>query len=263
MKENKLRSLLNSGKPTVTTRFYSAWPHIVEAIGATGQYDYAEYVAEYAPTGQFEMENICRAAELHDLSSMIKVDYQNRFYVAQKALGAGFQSVLFTDHKTADEVRETISWMRPDTADGNGHFGCIHRRWIGFQVDRSQMEYAKMLGEVVLAFMIEKREAMENIEEICAVPGVDMLQFGPSDFSMNHSKNLSDNRAECLKQERKMIEVALKHGVHPRCEINSVEEAKYYSDLGVRHFSIGDELRILRSYWNGEGKKMRDAADAL
>ena len=33
--------------------------------------------------------------------------------------------------------------------------------------------------------MIEKQEAVENVEEICSVPGVDMLQFGPSDYCMS------------------------------------------------------------------------------
>ena len=42
------------------------------------------------------------------MGSMIKVDFQNRAYVAQKAMASGFQAVLLVDHKTPEEVKESI-----------------------------------------------------------------------------------------------------------------------------------------------------------
>jgi len=263
MKENKLRYLLNNNLPSVGTRIWSSWPYITEAAAASGNFDYIEFVAEYAPFSHYDLENICRAAELHNISSMIKVDFQNRGYVAQKAMASGFQAILFTDHKTADEVRETIHLIRPDTPEDGGRFGFPNRRWIGFQPKKPQLEYAKMVRDTVIAFMIEKKEAMDNIEEICSVPGVDMVQFGPSDYSMSRGWNAKDHINECKEAEREMIRVALKHGVQPRCEINTPEDAKYYINLGVKHFCIGDEMRVLMAYWNNVGGEMRKLANTL
>lgn len=48
------------------------------------------------------------------------------------------------------------------------------------------MEHAKLVKQTVNYFMVEKEETMHNIEEICSVPGVDMVQFGPSDYCMSH-----------------------------------------------------------------------------
>jgi 2-keto-3-deoxy-L-rhamnonate aldolase RhmA len=90
--------------------------------------------------------------------------------------------------------------------------------------------------DTVAAFMIEKRAALESIEAICSVPGVDMVQFGPSDYSMSRGFNSKDHVDEYKAAEREMIRAALKHGVQPRCEINSPDEAQYYIDLGVKHF---------------------------
>ena len=53
------------------------------------------------------------------------------------------------------------------------------------------MDYAAMNGSLVKAFMIEKKEAMDNIEEICSIPGVDMVQFGPSDYCISLQESLS------------------------------------------------------------------------
>jgi len=42
MKNNRLRELLNEGKPTLGTHVISTWPGIVEVIGQTGAFDYIE-----------------------------------------------------------------------------------------------------------------------------------------------------------------------------------------------------------------------------
>ncbi len=263
MKDNKLRYLLKNNLPSTATRLWSTWPFYMEALGAIGHFDYAEFVAEYAPFSQADLENLARAAELHDMGTMIKVDFLNSDYVAQKAVAAGFQAILFTDHRTAEQVRASVQAIKPDTPEWGGLYGCPARRFIGTQSHLSQLDHAKRLEEVVLCFMIEKAEAMRNIEEICSVPGVDMVQFGPADYSMSLGFNMRERRPETLEAEREMIRVALRHGVQPRCEIQSVDAAKYYMDLGVRHFCLGDQFYILQKYWQEQGKRMREAADAL
>lgn len=261
--ENKLRRLLKEGKATVNTRIWSTWPTTAEAAATCGGFDYLEFVAEYAPFTLPELENFVRACELHDCGSMIKVDYQNRFYVAQKAIAMGFQAVLFTDHQNAEQVRETLRMVSPECPEYGGRFGYPNARWLGYNPEPSQMEYAAMNASAVKAFMIEKKEAVENIEEICSVPGVDMVQFGPSDYCMSLGWNSGEHRQEVAEAERHIIEVALAHGVQPRCEIYSPDQAEKYMAMGVRHFCIGDEFDILKDYWNNVGGTMKKIAGKL
>jgi len=259
--ENKIRSLLAAGRPTVATRLWSTWPTAVEAMAVTGNFDYFEFVAEYVPYSLADLENMVRAAELHGIGSMIKVDLQNRGYVAQRAAASGFQAILFADHKTADEVRETIWMLSPDTLK-EGRFGFPNARWIGYAPHLPQTEYAQMVRGIVKAFMIEKEEAVDNIAEICSVPGVDMVQFGPSDYSMTKGWDAGEHQSELREAEEFVIRTALEHGVAPRCECHTAEKAEYYRALGVRNFCVGDELRILNAYWKGTCGDVRALADA-
>ncbi|MEY8339030.1 aldolase/citrate lyase family protein [Lachnospiraceae bacterium 62-35] len=256
VKENKFRSLLESGKPTLSTRLHSTWPLVTEAVGALGKYDYIEFVAEYAPYDQYDMENMVRAAELHGMASMMKADYQDRGFAAQKAVASGFQSVLFTDHTTPKEIEETIQLVLPKCPAYGGRMGYAARRWIGYQSAASQDEYADMAAATVKAFMIEKKEAVDNIEEICSVPGIDMIQFGPNDFALSSGFNMKDDKKRVRDAEKKVIETAIRHNIRPRCELNSAEEAKYYLDLGVKDFSLGLELRILQTFLTKEGDEL-------
>ena len=113
------------------------------------------------------------------------------------------------------------------------------------------------------ALAAAERLKEENIEEICSVPGVDMVQFGPSDYSMSCGKNISDFSQEAKDAERVMIETALRHGVQPRCEISCVEESHYYIKLGVRHFCVGDQAIALNNFWIAQGSAMRKLTESL
>jgi len=263
MKDNLLREKLSRGEPTVSTRIWSTWPTVTEACAATGKFDYIEFVAEYAPHTLVDLENFARTCEMWNVGSMIKVAFQNRFYVAQKALASGFQAILFTDHKTPDEVEASLWAVRPDNEEFGGRFGYPNGRWIGYQPMQAQRKHAEMVNSAVKVFMIEKYDAVQHIDEICSIPGVDMVQFGPSDYSLSRGWSWEEHRDEVREAEETVIRAALKHGVAARCEINSFEQAEYYKSLGVRHFSIGDQFKILKDYWNNVGGAVRDLADTL
>ena len=57
--------------------------------------------------------------------------------------------------------------------------------------------------------------------------------------------------------EKHVFETAIKMGIPPRAEINSPEEAKYYWDMGVRHFCIGTDLFVLYQWMKDNGAGMR------
>lgn len=259
MTENKLREILRGGGSSICTRISSRWGLITELAAYGGCYDYIEYLAEYAPLQVEDLENLARACELHGMGSILKVDFQNRAWVAQKALAVGIQGILFTDCKTPKDVEECIYVTMPDTPEYGGRFGYPSYRWIGYHPNKPQLDYAKMVADSVRIFMIEKKEAVDSIEEICRIPGVDMIQFGPSDYSMSCGHNAAEpGWIELRKEaERHCIRVALEHGVQPRCEIEKPEDARYYLDLGVKHFCLGDQVKILRNWWTENGQKLR------
>jgi len=252
MRPNKLRELLNAGQPSIGTRVHNTWPSIVEAIGHTGMFDYVEFLAEYAPFDLYSLDNFCRTAELYGMSSMIKIDQEPRSFLAQRGIGAGFQSVLFADCRSVDDVRQCVRIVRPDTPEDGGTYGVGARRFAYMGYGGSP-EYVQALRDIVVVIMIEKQSTVEQLEEVLSVEGIDMIQWGPSDYSM--SSGLAGRREETKAVEREVFETALKMNVPPRAEISILDQAKYYLDLGVRHFSIGTDLSILHNWWkvNGEG----------
>ncbi len=253
MRHNKLRQLLNDGKPTICARTSTVWPDIVEVIGHLGTYDYVEFASEYGPFSMADLDNYCRAAEIYDLGTMIKVDQDPRTFLAQRAIGSGFQSVLFVDCRTVADVQACVAAVRPDTPDDGGLYGATPRRFA-YSGD-PKPEYVQALRDIVIAIMVEKHVLVENLEEILSVPGIDMIQWGPSDYTMSSGAYRPGKAVDIAAVERKVIETSLKMGVAPRVELKNLDEAPHYWEMGVRHFRLGDDMAILRNYWrqNGEG----------
>jgi len=261
MRHNKLRELLNNNQPTIGTHIHSTWPSVVEAVGHTGLYDYIEFVAEYGPYDLHDLDNICRAAELYDMSAMIKIDAANRTYVAQRAVGSGFQSVLFSDVVSVEDAQHCIKSVRPATLEDGGEFGAVMRR-MSYMGYGGGPDYVQALRDIVVVLMIEKKSAVDQLEEILSLEGVDMIQWGGTDYSMNVGKAGGRQTPEMKAVERKVFETAVKMGVPPRAEIGSVEEAKYFLDMGVRHFNIGTDIAILYSWLKEKGEGLRKAVES-
>lgn len=260
MRPNKLRKLLDAGQSTLGTRVHTTWPSVVEVIGHTGVFDYVEFCAEYGPFDLYALDDFCRATELYKMSSMIKIDQSPRSFLAQRSIGAGFQSVLFADCRSVEDVRECVRVVRPDTPKDGGTHGAAARRFAYMGYGGSG-EYVQALREIVVVIMIEKKSAVEQLEKILSVEGVDMVQWGPADYSMSIGRPGATQSSEVKAVESKVIKTALKMGVPPRAEIDSVDDAKYYLDMGVRHFNIGTEIMILYDWWKTNGEKLRKVVE--
>ena len=256
MRPNKLRTLLKAGKPTIGTHMNTMEPSLVEAVGHTGMFDYVEFLAEYVSYDLHDLDNFCRAAELHDLSSIIKVDQSPRGYLAQRGIGSGFQGVLFADCRTVDDARECVRLVRPETPEDGGLNGVASRRFA-YPGYGGTPVYVQALRDVLVVLMVEKAPLVDCLEEALSVPGLDMIQFGPSDYSMSVGRAGQAGSAETKAVERKVIAAALRHGVAPRAEIQSAEQARYYLDLGVRHFCMGWDFSILYAWWKTNGEELR------
>lgn len=256
MRRNKLRELLDAGRPTIGTHLHNTWPTIVEVVGHTGLFDYVEFCAEYAPFDLYALDDFCRAAELHDISTMIKVDQEPRRFLAQRAIGAGFQSVLFADCRNVEDARECVRAARPDTNRDGGLYGAAMRRHT-YMLYGGTAEYVQALNDIVVVLMIEKKGAVEQLEEILSVDGVDMVQWGPADYVMSIGRPGDWYDPDIKALEREIIQTCVRMGVPARAEINSPEQAKYYLDLGVQHFCIGTDMMILYQWMKDNGQALR------
>ncbi len=256
MRRNRLRESLENDQPTLGTRILSSWPTIIELVGQSGMFDYVEFCGEYAPYDHSMLENMGRAIELFDhLGGMIKIEQESRTHAAVRAIGAGFQSVLFADPRTVVEVEQCVQSIRTERPQSGGLHGVnMHRAAL---LEGGSEEWATAMDNIVVALMIEKKEAIENLEAILSVPGVDMVQFGPADYSNSIGLTGQFTHPQVQEAERYVIETAQKMGVAVRIELNQPRDFESYRDIGIKHFNVGIDVKTLFTWFCESGSTMR------
>lgn len=122
----------------------------------------------------------------------------------------------------------------------------------------STSDYIKYSNEQKLTIVqIEDIEAYEQIEEIAAVPGIDMLFFGPADFA--HSLGLAhDMGNEKVCEARKRVaDVARRHGKFAGT-VGSTANIEELYNMGYRLVSVGADVVALRNYYSDMIKSVEE-----
>jgi 2-keto-3-deoxy-L-rhamnonate aldolase RhmA len=260
MPRNNLRRLLREGRPTVGTRYSCTWPNLVEIIGNSREFDYAEFTGQYGPYTLHDLENLARASELTGMDAMIKIDQEPRTFIATRAIQAGFSAMLFADCRTADDVKKCVQSVK--LIPQGGINGFQQGRVMGYGTVRGQPvtleDYVKYIDDIVIAIMIEAKSLVDDIEEALSVPGIDMVQFGPSDFSISigrPGKGYEDARiADALERS---YEVAKRKRIRIRAECN-VDDMQKWIDMGCKDFSVGTDTQTISAWARNTGKAIRE-----
>ena len=248
MRPNKLRQLLNEGASSVGTHVMTTSPDVLEMICKTGLIDYVELVAEYGPYSLDSLDNFGRVLELYDVSGLVKVDRENRAFVAQRAIGSGLQNILFSDAHDAAEAEECVAAVRAETPQTGGTFGSADRRFAGYGMESGSPEYVQALEDSVVALMIEKESAVKDLDAILLVPGIDMVVFGGNDYAMSIGRPRGLSPEEMAEVRDHVFKTALSKGVQPRAEINNPDQAAPLIEMGVSHFAIGTDLWMIKEW---------------
>ena len=110
--------------------------------------------------------------------------------------------------------------------------------------------------EKLTIIQIEDVEALEDIERIAQVPGIDMLFFGPADFSHSIGQPENTANARTLEARRKVAEVAGKYGKLAGT-VGGLGNLKELYDMGYRFINLGADVIGLSTYFGGIVKEAR------
>jgi 2-keto-3-deoxy-L-rhamnonate aldolase RhmA len=168
--------------------------------------------------------------------------------------------MLFADCRTAEDVRGCVQSVK--LIPQGGVNGLQYGRVMGYGTVRGRhvtlSDYVKFIDEIVIAIKIETKTLADDIEEALSVPGIDMIQFGPSDFSIsiNHPGEGYRN-AEITEAMERSYQAAKRRGIRVRAEC-TVEEMEKWLDLGCRDFCIGSDTNTISTWAQNTGKAIKE-----
>ena len=253
MRRSKTLELLRAGKVVFSGKCNTADPRVVEIAAMTGL-PCIWVDTEHTPNDYCATEKQIMAAKIYDTDILVRVprgSYSD--YIRPLELDAS--GIMVPHIMSVEDAQNVIRMTR---------FHPIGRRPVdGGNADTKYCnvpthEYTRQANEQrFIVLQIEDPEAMEQIEEIAALPGFDMLFFGPGDYS--HAIGHPGQLDHPLVQEgfRKVAECARRHGKFAGT-VGSMDNAAERVAMGYQFLNLGSDARGLGAYFGAMAEFYRN-----
>lgn len=149
-------------------------PAMVEAAGHAG-YDFVLLDMEHGTTTFQELPNLIRAANVTGVCPVVRVPRGSDIWIDQ-ALDVGAGAVMIPQIDTAEQARAAVSAAKFSPVGTRGT--CRFVRSAGFGAVPGS-EYFSRAQDTVVILQAEGQKAIDNLDEILDVPGIDVVFVGP------------------------------------------------------------------------------------
>jgi 2-keto-3-deoxy-L-rhamnonate aldolase RhmA len=146
-------------------------------------YDVLWYDMEHRSWDEKTIEPVSLAARATDLDLMVRIR-KGGYDSPMRALEFGATGLMIPHVKSAEEARQWVEWSKFPPLGKRGFDGVGSDADHGLADAHAHLKHAN--EETFLVLQIEDREAVACVEEIAAVPGVDLLFVGPADLSLSY-----------------------------------------------------------------------------
>jgi len=175
---------------------------------------------------------------------------------AKRALDLGAYGIVFPMCNSAEQAALAVAACHYPPRGNRSVGGGLHAINFGTQA----ATYYQQAGEELLVVVqAEHIDAVESIDAILAVPGIDAVFVGPNDLlaSMGKTPQMDSDDPEFRAALRRIREAAIRHGVAPGLHVADAQTARKRIEEGWRFVAISSELGFML------GNAAQTASDVL
>jgi 2-dehydro-3-deoxyglucarate aldolase/4-hydroxy-2-oxoheptanedioate aldolase len=231
-------------------------PSIMQVL-KNGGLDWVIIDNEHGPFSIETVADLSRAARGIGLTPIVRVPTVSYEHIA-RSLDAGAQGLMLPRIKSADEVRSAVDWMKyPPRGVRGSTLSRGHTNFLGGDV-ASVMQEAN--EETFLVVQIETREAVDHLDEIVSVPGVDAALIGPNDLAI--ALGVTGRMRDPMLEDaiERTLAACRHHHVFPAIHTNDVALTGEWAKRGMRLVSINSEVGLLTAAVKQAAESIRATA---
>lgn len=236
-----LKKMLKKGIATVGTWITINHPDVVDVLCEL-PFDWLIFDMEHAPLEVSDIEVLMMPLRNTSISPIVRVPW-NDMVVIKRVLDIGSEGVLVPWVNTKEEAEAVVKYA---SYPPHGLRGVGPRRAVKYGVRPFLDYYSKFeYEERVLIIQIETPKALENLEDILSVKGIDVAFIGPIDLTVNLGIPLQYNHPMFIEVVNKILRTCEKYGVAPGIHAFDVNQIKKYIEEGFKFISIGSDVSFI------------------
>ncbi len=253
MRKSRVLRKLRAGKVATSIKLNMADPRVVEMAARCG-FDCIWLDLEHVPNDMGAIENMIRAAKIYDADVLTRVS-KGCYSDYIRPLEADSTGIMVPHVMSLKEAKEIVYFTkfhpigrRPiDGGNADGAFCMIDSN-----------EYMKTANEErFTVIQIEDPEPLSELEEICALPGIDMIFFGPADFSQGIGAPNDFKNEKVLETRREVARLARKYGKFAGTVGGKGNQDELIA-MGYQFINLGSDVRALYNYFSDITKDCTD-----
>lgn len=240
MRPSRVLRKLRAGEVVSSFKLNLSCPRIVEVAAAAG-FDCLWTCMEHVPNSFSVIEEQIRAAKIYDTDIVVRVmrgSYSD--YIRPLEMDA---AGIMVPHVMSLEDAKRVVWMtrfhpvgRRPVDGGNADGGYCRTPTLDYFRQANEQRFVMV--------QIEDPEPMDDLEEIAKLDGIDIIFFGPADFSQGIGAPCEWNNPKLIDAKKRVAEVSIKNGKFAGTT-GSLENLDELVEMGYRIVNIGSDVRTL------------------
>ena len=182
MRKSKIREAIKSGGRTYGLTLTFPEPTIADWAGYLG-FDVLHLDMEHGVFDWESAEMMCRVADMHGLTCTARIPNTETDTIL-RAFDRGLMGILCPHVDNAEQAHR-IAMASRFGPEGERSFGTSRGRDYGLTGKSPAQYMAEFNEEVTVAIQIETKHAVDTIDDILKVDGIDLITFGPQDLAQS------------------------------------------------------------------------------
>ena len=209
---------------------------VTELIANAG-FDFIIIDMEHGNFSFLDVENIIRVSEGCGMSSVVRISYPFKEDVLH-ALDSGADGVQIPSLSTVYAAKEICTGTKY-YPEGDRGASLTQRSAKYGNWDKEEPYYLYANRRTTVIVHVENKDMAASIEEICAIPKLDVVFIGPADLCQSLGKPGQPGDPAVVAVIEDVIKKTLKSGKAAGIYVSSIEAAKKYIDIGVTYVAYG------------------------
>jgi 4-hydroxy-2-oxoheptanedioate aldolase len=242
MKFSRIKAKLRRNEPALITTLHYTDATLYEMTSLMG-FDGIWMDLEHHHYSVETAANLMRAARV-GTSDIIARPAKGEYMRMARLLEAGAQGIMYPRCESADEAAEVVRWAKFAPV---GERGVDSANADAPYCSAPINQYLKKANdETMVILQIESPRALEQVEAIARVPGVDVLMFGPGDFSVLAGVPYQFDHALLVTARERVAKAAKTNGIHWGTVSPTPEDTAKLMGMGARFICHGADIILVK-----------------
>src|SRR5687768_16973313 len=248
----EFKNQLRDGTPKMGLFLNSHSPTVAEQLAHSG-YDWLLVDTQHGPMGNETLSGMLCGIAMGGAKSLVRVGMYSDRPGIQQALDMGADGILTPYINTAAEAKAAVSCCKYPTAGTRSVY--FPQRSMN---PKGLLGYAGAANDnTIVALQVETADCIKNIDEIAAVPGVDILFLGQNDLCMSmglfEKYKFPDmyTSPELLEATTKLVNAARKNNVILGLFLFGTARVGEFLEKGFPFISVGNDLHHILTHAAG------------